>query len=174
VYDLTEFVDRHPGGAQILLCAAGKDATTHFSISHGPKEEAILRKHLVGELVGNDLPVFPPPDKFHKTVKAVRVMPTVIPSMPKLTALPFQRVNAYFTENNIDRKYSPTGLFHHLFVICALVILTWLQWRPWVCQSTLLFYAVAFLYGIAQVQASVTIVHDGSHVSLLSLKALAM
>jgi cytochrome b involved in lipid metabolism len=73
VYDLTTFLPRHPGGGQILLAAAGRDATTHFIHTHGPKERATLKKFMIGELDGHDLPVYPEPDHFSKTVRAVSV-----------------------------------------------------------------------------------------------------
>lgn len=34
VYDITEFLERHPGGASILLTYAGRDATEAFEPFH--------------------------------------------------------------------------------------------------------------------------------------------
>ncbi|KAI5293074.1 hypothetical protein KEM52_005846 [Ascosphaera acerosa] len=51
VYDVTAFVDEHPGGAKILKRMAGKDATKQFWKYHG---ESVLKKYgerlKVGEL----------------------------------------------------------------------------------------------------------------------------
>ncbi|KAJ5635893.1 FMN-dependent dehydrogenase [Penicillium longicatenatum] len=37
VYDITEFIEKHPGGANILLTYAGRDATKAFEPFHGPE-----------------------------------------------------------------------------------------------------------------------------------------
>ncbi|CAK7213203.1 hypothetical protein SBRCBS47491_001722 [Sporothrix bragantina] len=52
VYDLTEFADHHPGGTDILLRFAGRDATRVYSRIHAPSlisAELSLEKH-VGRL----------------------------------------------------------------------------------------------------------------------------
>ena len=37
VYDVTEFMDDHPGGGEIMLNAAGKDGTDDFEdVGHSP------------------------------------------------------------------------------------------------------------------------------------------
>ncbi|KAG0652359.1 cytochrome b5 [Hyphodiscus hymeniophilus] len=42
VYDVTTFVDEHPGGAKILKRVAGKDATKQFWKYHN---ESVLKKY---------------------------------------------------------------------------------------------------------------------------------
>jgi len=42
VYDVTGFVDEHPGGAKILKRVAGKDATKQFWKYHN---ESVLKKY---------------------------------------------------------------------------------------------------------------------------------
>ena len=37
VYDVTDFLDQHPGGKSMLLNVAGTDATDHFEALHQPK-----------------------------------------------------------------------------------------------------------------------------------------
>lgn len=37
VYDVTDFVDKHPGGKSMLLNVAGTDATDYFEALHQPK-----------------------------------------------------------------------------------------------------------------------------------------
>jgi len=49
VYDVTRFLDSHPGGADILLDAAGYDATTEFEdTGHSPEARKDLAKYEIG------------------------------------------------------------------------------------------------------------------------------
>lgn len=51
VYDITDFLSKHPGGEEILLEYAGRDASLAFQgIGHGPDMVAVLERHLVGVL----------------------------------------------------------------------------------------------------------------------------
>lgn len=52
VYDVTQFVDEHPGGAYIMQEHLGRDATLVFRGSrHGPDAYDMLEKYLIGVLV---------------------------------------------------------------------------------------------------------------------------
>ena len=48
VYDITEFLDKHPGGSNILLQYAGHDATEAFESFH---QADVLLQHLSQEYV---------------------------------------------------------------------------------------------------------------------------
>ncbi|ORX50111.1 cytochrome b5 [Hesseltinella vesiculosa] len=51
VYDITEFVLEHPGGEEVLLDEAGKDATESFEdIGHSDEARDILEKYIIGQL----------------------------------------------------------------------------------------------------------------------------
>ncbi|GAN06956.1 cytochrome b5 type B-like isoform X1 [Mucor ambiguus] len=51
VYNITEFVQEHPGGEEVLLDEAGKDATEAFEdIGHSDEAREILEKYLIGTL----------------------------------------------------------------------------------------------------------------------------
>ena len=52
VYDLTEFIEYHPGGYEIMIEFAGADATNAFNEKPHTIEAAdMLEKYLIGELV---------------------------------------------------------------------------------------------------------------------------
>ncbi|VVD03345.1 unnamed protein product, partial [Leptidea sinapis] len=52
VYDVTGFLDDHPGGHEVLLNAAGKDATEEFhDIGHSLDAKELMKKYAVGEVV---------------------------------------------------------------------------------------------------------------------------
>ncbi|MCA0296440.1 MAG: cytochrome b5 domain-containing protein [Actinobacteria bacterium] len=52
VYDLTTWIDRHPGGPQRILAMCGKDATAAFTAQHGSQGRAnqMLKGFLLGPL----------------------------------------------------------------------------------------------------------------------------
>ncbi|CAH2049796.1 unnamed protein product, partial [Iphiclides podalirius] len=55
VYDVTKFLDDHPGGHEVLINAAGTDATEEFDdIGHSLDAKELLKKFLIGELVDED------------------------------------------------------------------------------------------------------------------------
>ncbi|KAF9425756.1 hypothetical protein BGZ94_007244 [Podila epigama] len=51
VYDCSGFIDEHPGGEEVLLDEAGRDATESFDdVGHSDEAREILSKLYVGEL----------------------------------------------------------------------------------------------------------------------------
>ncbi|XP_019459775.1 PREDICTED: cytochrome b5-like [Lupinus angustifolius] len=69
VYDVTPFLDDHPGGDEPLLMATGKDATIDFEdIGHSDTAIEDMQQYYVGEIdtntftakVDNSTPVTPP------------------------------------------------------------------------------------------------------------------
>ncbi|CAG9562951.1 unnamed protein product [Danaus chrysippus] len=55
VYDVTKFLDDHPGGHEVLLNVAGKDASEDFEdIGHSMDAKELMKKYLIGELVEED------------------------------------------------------------------------------------------------------------------------
>ncbi|KAI0952234.1 hypothetical protein AcV7_008109 [Taiwanofungus camphoratus] len=50
VYDVTKFIDEHPGGDEVILAETGKDATEAFEdVGHSDEARSILQGLLVGE-----------------------------------------------------------------------------------------------------------------------------
>lgn len=55
VYDISTFLMQHPGGEEVLLEQAGKDATDYFEdIGHSTDAKDLLPQYLVGELHPDD------------------------------------------------------------------------------------------------------------------------
>ncbi|XP_038208540.1 cytochrome b5-like [Zerene cesonia] len=55
VYDVTKFLEEHPGGLEVLMELAGRDATEPFEdVSHSSDARALMKKYKIGELVEAD------------------------------------------------------------------------------------------------------------------------
>jgi len=55
VYDVTKFLDEHPGGEEVLLEQSGHDATEAFEdVGHSSDAREMRKQFLIGELVEED------------------------------------------------------------------------------------------------------------------------
>jgi cytochrome b involved in lipid metabolism len=49
VYDVTKYLDDHPGGAEVMLDVAGQDADEFFEdIGHSKEARSELKKYIIG------------------------------------------------------------------------------------------------------------------------------
>jgi len=55
VYDVTKFLEEHPGGEEVLLEQAGKDATENFEdVGHSTDARTMMKDFQIGELIDAD------------------------------------------------------------------------------------------------------------------------
>ncbi|KAI4464309.1 cytochrome b5 [Holotrichia oblita] len=55
VYDITRYLEQHPGGKEILLDMAGTDCTAAYeSAYHTPVADEILEQYKIGEVVDEE------------------------------------------------------------------------------------------------------------------------
>ncbi|XP_073692929.1 cytochrome b5 type B [Garra rufa] len=55
VYDITDFMEEHPGGEEVLLEQAGADATESFEdVGHSTDAREMLQQYYIGELHMDD------------------------------------------------------------------------------------------------------------------------
>lgn len=53
VYNVTKFLDEHPGGEEVLLEVSGTDATENFEdVGHSTDARDLMKEFLIGELEG--------------------------------------------------------------------------------------------------------------------------
>ncbi|MQL87139.1 hypothetical protein Taro_019675 [Colocasia esculenta] len=69
VYDVTKFLEDHPGGDEVLLSATGKDATDDFEdVGHSTSASAMMDEYYVGEIDSLTIPTrtkYTPPNQPH-------------------------------------------------------------------------------------------------------------
>ena len=57
VYDITPFLDEHPGGDEVLLTSTGKDATIDFEdVGHSDSAIEMMEKYFIGKVDTSTLP----------------------------------------------------------------------------------------------------------------------
>jgi len=55
VYDVTKFLDEHPGGEEVLLEQAGQDSTESFEdVGHSTDARELMKDYYIGELHEDD------------------------------------------------------------------------------------------------------------------------
>ncbi|CAL5427232.1 unnamed protein product [Camellia sinensis] len=69
VYDVTKFLEDHPGGDEVLLSATGKDATDDFEdVGHSSSARAMMDEFYVGDIDSASIPSkkkYTPPKQPH-------------------------------------------------------------------------------------------------------------
>nr|ANQ46484.1 cytochrome b5 [Santalum album] len=69
VYDVTKFLEDHPGGDDVLLSATGKDATDDFEdVGHSSSARSMMDEYCVGEIDAKTIPTkvtYTPPKQPH-------------------------------------------------------------------------------------------------------------
>eukprot|EP00743_Colponemidia_sp_Colp-15_P003580 GILK01003862.1.p1 GENE.GILK01003862.1~~GILK01003862.1.p1 ORF type:complete len:537 (-),score=97.84 GILK01003862.1:229-1788(-) len=150
VYDVTEFLDRHPGGRDMLLISAGRDATTVFDAYHpftdAPKQ--YLDKFYIGYIEDSD--IFPPfsPDRsgFYATLK--------------------QRVKQYLEDNKIDPKDIRPGLIKLAGMLAVAMMCYSVMHQIFGVASWPVRIFAAAVFGVFQALPLLHAMHDASHASL--------
>lgn len=55
VYDVTEFLNEHPGGEEVLLEQAGRDGSEAFEdVGHSSDARELMQKYKIGEIVESE------------------------------------------------------------------------------------------------------------------------
>ncbi|XP_048218964.1 cytochrome b5 isoform X2 [Perognathus longimembris pacificus] len=64
VYDLTKFLEEHPGGEEVLREQAGGDATENFEdVGHSTDARELSKTFIIGELHPDDRAKLPKPSE---------------------------------------------------------------------------------------------------------------
>eukprot|EP01012_Entosiphon_sulcatum_P010476 TRINITY_DN16128_c0_g1_i1.p1 TRINITY_DN16128_c0_g1~~TRINITY_DN16128_c0_g1_i1.p1 ORF type:complete len:435 (-),score=50.64 TRINITY_DN16128_c0_g1_i1:2-1306(-) len=141
VYDVTEFVPRHPGGFLIAL-GAGRDATQLFE-SHHPfskKATEILQKYQIGELEDHS-EQFSKQSKFYEVLKG--------------------RVQNYFTSQKVAHH---DNTFMYLKTMLALLYFALSYYFTFFYTKHPVLQAIgAIIFGSSISNIGINVMHDGNH-----------
>ena len=99
VYDVTAFLDKHPGGREYLMLAAGRDNTDLFASYHPftSAPRSMLAQYEIGRVATRQYPKFRPDSGFYSTL--------------------CKRVDAYFKANKIDSKAAFPSIWRMTFAM---------------------------------------------------------
>eukprot|EP01138_Halocafeteria_seosinensis_P013788 gb/GECG01014080.1/.p1 GENE.gb/GECG01014080.1/~~gb/GECG01014080.1/.p1 ORF type:complete len:483 (+),score=35.56 gb/GECG01014080.1/:1-1449(+) len=150
VYDVTPFVDQHPGGREVLALAAGRDCTVLIESYHPftDKPKRLLGQYYKGRVVDNEFPRYKPDNSgFYKTVR--------------------QRVKAHFDKTQQDPKDPVPGI-KRMVPIFALAVVSF------ICMHDLCNWGISYnwelfwslIFGFCQVLPLLHCMHDASHTAI--------
>jgi fatty acid desaturase len=146
VYDITPWLDRHPGGKDMLLLCAGRDVTdaipSYHPFSNKPSE--VLDKFAVGRIEETEFPQFKPDTGLYRTMSA--------------------RVAAYFKRTGKDPKSPWPGLARLAVFFAGAAVTFSLMHRLDLSWGVRLLAAV--FYGVFQALPLLHSMHDASHTSI--------
>jgi len=147
VYDITPWLNRHPGGKEVLLLVAGRDISDLFVTYHPFTDRAaeVIAKYKIGEISSTEFPQFAPDRGFYQECR--------------------QQVGEYFRSNKIDHKDPKAGLwrlgmFLALFLVSYVVLSQGLAWS-WQVR---LFFSIVLV--VTQALPLLHCMHDASHLSI--------
>jgi fatty acid desaturase/cytochrome b involved in lipid metabolism len=148
VYDITEWLDRHPGGRHVLLLAAGRDCTDLFTSYHPftDKPAKLLTKFCIGQVVTTEFPQYQPDTGFYAELR--------------------KEVGQFFLRNKLDSKDPKAGLIRLMgMLMTAALSFSLLIYDkgslPWYVR---LISAVVF--GLCQALSLLHAMHDASHMAI--------
>ena len=148
VYDITDFIKKHPGGREQIMLAAGRDMTQLFHSYHKSHVAALIEKkcRYVGDLVDYEMPKFLPDEgEFYQTLN--------------------QRVADYFKSNGLDPKVDILTFCRYIS-FCFLSLFLWYMciamYDSWPWESVLVAAAAGFFAALV----AMTVGHDGCHYAI--------
>mmetsp|Transcript_5546 Transcript_5546/g.5727 ORF Transcript_5546/g.5727 Transcript_5546/m.5727 type:complete len:478 (+) Transcript_5546:79-1512(+) len=146
VYDITKWLNRHPGGKEVLLLTAGRDISIAFESYHPFTNKAhdLLHKFEIGVVLDTEFPPYRVDTEFYGDIR--------------------QSVNKYFVDNKLDHKNPIYGLWRMAIVMPLALILSYYAYGPTdISFSVRLVFAIVF--GIFQALPLLHVMHDCSHMA---------
>eukprot|EP00051_Salpingoeca_urceolata_P019699 m.290643 g.290643 ORF g.290643 m.290643 type:complete len:658 (-) comp19469_c3_seq1:192-2165(-) len=142
VYDVTEFLNQHPGGRLQLELGAGRDVSEVFDSYHKESTHKFIEKFYVGELVSNELVTFPPTSEFGRVLR--------------------ERIKKHFVDRGQDPKHVPWMWARYVMIMLTMAVGLYLQFTS-VRSCYMLAALGTVLSGIAAAMIGLMPLHDASH-----------
>ncbi|QCE15524.1 cytochrome b5 [Vigna unguiculata] len=103
VYDVTPFMEEHPGGDEVLLSATGKDATNDFEdVGHSDTARDMMAKYYIGEIDSSTVPLkrtyAPPQQVLYSSDKTSDVVIKILQFLVPLLILGLAFVVRHYTK----------------------------------------------------------------------------
>ncbi|GFY83398.1 cytochrome B5 isoform E [Actinidia rufa] len=102
VYDVTPFMDDHPGGDEVLLSATRKDATNDFEdVGHSDTAREMMEKYYIGEIDASTVPLkrtYIPPQQPYNPDKTLEFLIKILQFLVPLMILGLAFAVRYYTK----------------------------------------------------------------------------
>jgi fatty acid desaturase len=162
VYDVTPFLDSHPGGKEMLLLAAGRECTDLFRSYHWINQEK-PRKYMASYEIG--------------LLSGPTELPTYAPDTVGFYATLSSRIKAHFEKTKLDPKSPWAGVWRIILILAVALTayaLSCLDTLPTALPAPLGGAAVpwsarvvaALVFGVFQAMPLLHAMHDASHAAI--------
>jgi len=141
VYNVTEWLPKHPGGTDPIAFNAGRDATQLFEAYHPLRVFSMLDKYYIGDLAEHEYPQFPPMSQFYITLK--------------------QKIENHFASNKVNPRHAPEIILRAIFFVITIFFFHYLS----VITPPPVSYICAIIVGFFCALIGFQPVHEGSHFS---------
>jgi len=146
VYDVTKWLDKHPGGKQVLLLMGGRDLTDLLTTYHpfsGNKPVETLQKYEIGEIASLEFPQYKPDTGFYRECR--------------------EQVAEYFKKTKQHHKNPLPGLYRLAFMFFMAAVSYYVLVSKF---SFLIKLFAALTFGVFQALPLLHSMHDASHLAI--------
>ncbi|CAB1113975.1 unnamed protein product [Ectocarpus sp. CCAP 1310/34] len=146
VYDITNWMDKHPGGSEVVHLMAGRDATDAFASYHPftNKPQKMLPKFEIGTLVSREFTPYKRDESgFYREMCT--------------------RVGQYFEDNKLNPKGVWPGVWRMTLVFACAIAAFLATNGFWPSVPLSVRFLTAALFGVLQALPLLHVMHDSSH-----------
>ncbi|CAM9556494.1 unnamed protein product [Ascophyllum nodosum] len=146
VYDITHWMDKHPGGSEVVLLMAGRDVTDAFASYHPftDKPRKMLPKFEIGRAVSKEFVTYKDDESgFYSEM--------------------CRRVGQYFKDNKLNPKDVWPGIWRMVIIFACAMVAFLATNGFWPSVPLYVRFVTAALFGCLQALPLLHVMHDCSH-----------